>query len=61
MGNQPWVLEQLVEAKKRRTSQRLARLGELAVPAVVFLISGLVVFQALTVFHPLTRIIAELL
>jgi type II secretory pathway component PulF len=61
MGNQAWILQQLVAEKKRRTAQRLERLSELAAPAVVFVMAGFVLFQAFSVFHPLTRIIAQLL
>jgi type II secretory pathway component PulF len=61
MGNQAWVLRQLVAAKKGRATRRRERTSELAVPAIVFVMAGIVVFQALTVFQPLTRIISQLL
>ena len=61
IGNQAWILQQLAAGKKLRTAQRLERLSELAVPAVVFVLAGFVVFMAFSVFHPLTRIIGQFL
>jgi type II secretory pathway component PulF len=59
-GNLAWILKTLVAAKERRTSQRYQWAAELVVPALVFLMAALVVFQAFTVFQPLTRIIESL-
>jgi type II secretory pathway component PulF len=61
LNNRPWILDQLVAGKERRARQRLARAGEFLLPFLVLLIAGLVVFQALTVFHPLMRLMEGLL
>lgn len=60
IGNPAWVLKQLVDAKKQRTTRRIQRATEFVLPVLVLFVAVLVVFQALTVFQPLTRIIAEL-
>jgi protein transport protein HofC len=57
VGNQPWILRQLAEVRRRRTTRRSQRASELVMPAIVFLLAALVVFQALTVFQPLMRLI----
>jgi type II secretory pathway component PulF len=55
-----WMLRQLVDAKRRRTARRTQWVAELAMPLLVFAMASLVVFQALTVFQPLARIIDHL-
>jgi type II secretory pathway component PulF len=55
-GNRPWVLRQLVAVKRRRTMRSLDRASELVLPALVFLMAGLVLFQALTILDPLRRL-----
>jgi len=61
IGNRAWVLKQLVDAKKQRTNRRIARATEFVMPALVLVMAVVVVFQALTVFEPLTHIITKLL
>jgi type II secretory pathway component PulF len=61
VGNKPWALAQLVGVKKRRTLWRLHWAAELLLPALVLLVGGFVLFQALTVFVPLVRLIEGLL
>ena len=61
VGNRPWALKQIALVKKRRTMQRFARWAELVLPAVVLLLGGFVLFQALGVFGPLVNIIHSLL
>jgi type II secretory pathway component PulF len=60
IGNLAWVLRKLAAAKERRTSRRIEWAAELVVPALVFVMAALVLFQALSVFQPLTRIIGNL-
>ena len=43
--------------KKRRTMRRLGQLSELALPAVILLFGGYVLFQALGVFEFLSDIV----
>jgi type II secretory pathway component PulF len=61
IGNRDWILEQLVAAKRGRTTRRIQRATELVLPVLVLLMAGLVVFQALAVFQPLTQLINSLL
>lgn len=61
VGNRPWALKQLAQGKKRRTSRRLGRMSELLLPAIVLVMGGFVLFQALTIFLPLTQFIYGLL
>ena len=60
IGNRAWVLKQLVDAKKQRTTRRIQRATEFVLPALVLVMAVVVVFQALTVFQPLTQIITAL-
>ena len=60
IGNLPWVLSQLAEVKRRKTSRRLQRWSELVLPALVLLMAAFVLLQALTVFEPLTQLIRGL-
>jgi len=60
IGNRAWVLKQLVDAKKQRTTRRIQRATEFVLPALVLVMAVVVVFQALTVFQPLTHIITAL-
>lgn len=60
-GNRPWVLRQLVGVKRRRTRRSLDRAAELVLPATVFLMASLVLFQALTILDPLRQLIEGLL
>jgi type II secretory pathway component PulF len=60
-GDLAWVLRKVVDAKERRTSRRLEWIAELAMPLLVVVMASLVLFQALTVFQPLARIIHHLL
>jgi type II secretory pathway component PulF len=57
IGNRPWVLRQLAHGKKRRTLRRLERMSELLLPVVVFMLAAFVLFEALTIFLPLTQFI----
>ncbi len=57
IGNRAWVLDQVAAVKQRRTRLRLARAAQFALPAVVFLLAGLVLLQALTVLDPLITLI----
>jgi len=61
VGNRAWVLQQLAQVKKRRTSARLSRLADLVLPVVILLIGAFVLFQALSVFMPLVHILEGLL
>ena len=57
IGNRPWALRQIAQVKKQRTMRRLAQLSELALPAVVLLFGGYVLFQALGVFSFLSHVV----
>lgn len=61
VGNRSWVLKQLVEQKRRRTIQRRDRSAQLLLPALLILMGGFVLFQALTVFVPLTKLLHSLI
>lgn len=61
VGNRAWVLQQLAQVKKRRTSARLSRLADLMLPAMILLIGAFVLFQALSVFMPLVHILEGLI
>jgi type II secretory pathway component PulF len=61
LGNRPWALKQLAAAKKRRTARRIDRLSQFALPLVVLLLGSVVLFQALSVFIPITQFIEHLL
>lgn len=60
VGNRPWVLNQLALSKRRRTTRRLERMSELALPAIVLLLGAIVLFQALAIFLPLFQMISGL-
>lgn len=60
IGNVPWVLDQLADVKRRRTSQRFRNWSEFVLPVIVLLLAVFVLLQALTVFEPLTRLIQDL-
>ena len=60
VGNRPWVLEQLVLGKRRRTTQQLERASEFLMPVIVVGVGCFVLFQALTVFVPLTELVNSL-
>jgi type IV pilus assembly protein PilC len=57
VGNRPWALRQIAQVKKQRTMRRLGQLSELALPAVILLFGGYVLFQALGVFGFLAHVI----
>lgn len=57
VGNRTWALRQLAATKKRRTSRHLQRVADLLLPALVLVMGAFVLFQALTVFVPLTEMI----
>ena len=59
IGNRPWALHQLAIGKKRRTARRLDRLSEFVLPVLVIALGAFVLFEALTVFVPITRIICH--
>jgi type II secretory pathway component PulF len=61
IGNRPWILQQLAEVKKRRSNRRFRRWSEMVLPALVLAMATLVLFQALSVFQPLTQMIEGLL
>jgi type II secretory pathway component PulF len=58
-GHRAWTLRQLAEGKKRRTRRWLGRLADLALPAMVLLLGTFVMFQALSLFVPLVRIVSQ--
>lgn len=60
LGNQPWVLAELVSAKKRRTTRRWELLSVFFLPLLVVLMGGFVLWQALTIFMPLIEILRAL-
>lgn len=60
IGNRPWVLDQVAGVKRRRTGRRMERWSELVLPAIVLLMAGIVLLQALTVIQPLVDIINTL-
>jgi type II secretory pathway component PulF len=60
VGNRPWVLAQLAELKHRQSRRRLERLSQLLMPAFVFLLGVVVLFQALALFVPLIAILDSL-
>jgi type II secretory pathway component PulF len=60
-GDLAWMLNQVADVKERRTERRTTWLAEFAMPLVVAVMALLVVFQALTVIDPLTRILDNLL
>jgi len=57
VGNRAWVLKQLVGVKRRRSRRRLQRAAEIVLPVLVILLGGFVLFQALTIFEPLVKLI----
>jgi type II secretory pathway component PulF len=57
VGNRAWVLQQLAAVKEGRTRQRLERASQFVLPVVVLLLGCLVIFQALTIFVPLLKLI----
>jgi type IV pilus assembly protein PilC len=57
VGNRPWALEQLAAGKERRAMRRLDRLSELLLPMLIVAMGAIVLFQALSVFIPLVKII----
>jgi type II secretory pathway component PulF len=59
-GNRPWALKQIIAVKRRRTWARLEKASEFMLPALVLLMAGLVVFQAMSVFEPLVELIDAL-
>jgi type II secretory pathway component PulF len=59
IGNRPWALRQLAIGKKRRTARRLDRLSEFVLPVLVIALGAFVLFQALTVFVPITSFITR--
>jgi type II secretory pathway component PulF len=59
IGNRSWALRQLALGKKRRTVRRLDRLSEFVLPVLVIALGAFVLFEALTVFVPITRIICH--
>lgn len=61
VGNRSWILKQLADSKKRRTSRRLEKMADVFLPVMVLLIASFVLFQALTVFLPLTQFVYGLL
>jgi type II secretory pathway component PulF len=61
IGNRPWILQQLADVKKRHSTRRLQRRSEMVLPALVLAMASLVLFQALSVFQPLTKLIEGLL
>jgi len=60
VGNQPWVISQLVASKQRRTAHRSQRLAVFVLPVVVIVLGAFVLSQALTLFLPLTEMIRSL-
>jgi len=61
VGNRPWALEQIALGKKRRTLRWLGRMADLFLPVVVVVLGAFVLFQALSLFVPLVRIVMSLL
>jgi type II secretory pathway component PulF len=57
VGNRPWALRQLAAGKERRTNRRLDRWSELALPVLVVAMGAFVLFEALTLFVPLVKLI----
>jgi type II secretory pathway component PulF len=60
VGNRVWVLNQIAQAKSRRTARRAERWAKLALPLLVLTLGSVVLVQALTVFLPLTQLIYAL-
>jgi type II secretory pathway component PulF len=56
VGNRPWALTQIAALKTRRSTRRWQRLSNLVLPALVLVLGGLVLFQALSVFVPLMQL-----
>jgi type II secretory pathway component PulF len=61
VGNRPWVLTQLADLKHRQSRRRLERLSQLLMPAFVFLLGVVVLFQALALFMPLITLLNSLI
>jgi type II secretory pathway component PulF len=61
VGNRSWILGQIAAVKQRRTRRRWAVAAELVLPALVLVLGAVVLFQALTIFAPLVRLIEGLL
>jgi type II secretory pathway component PulF len=57
VGNRPWVLGQLATSKIERTRRQLQRTSEFLLPALVLLLGGFVLLQALMIFTPLVKFI----
>lgn len=60
-ANRCWILDQLIHAKRRRTTWRLERSTMFALPAVVLFLAMIVFVQSLSLFDPLVRLIDGLL
>jgi type II secretory pathway component PulF len=57
VGNRPWALQQLAAGKERRTKRRLDRWSELLLPVLVAAMGIFVLFEALSLFVPLTKLL----
>lgn len=60
VGNRPWALKQLAWGKRQRTERGLERLSQLLLPVLVLVLGAFVLFQALTIFLPLTQMLNSL-
>jgi len=60
LDNRTWALRQLADGKQRRTSRRLQRVADWLLPALAISMGAFVLFQALTIFQPLTEMIWQM-
>jgi MSHA biogenesis protein MshG len=61
VGNRPWVLNQLAQLKKRRTTQRVANWSQVVLPLIIVLLGGFVLLQALSMFQSLLQLVYSLI
>jgi type II secretory pathway component PulF len=60
VGNRPWALHQLVAHKRQQTMRSWERLSIFLLPALVLVLGGFVLAQALLIFQPLIEIVRAL-
>jgi type II secretory pathway component PulF len=61
VGNRSWILAQLAAVKQGRTIRRWAVIAQMVLPILVLFLGMVVLFQALTIFAPLVKLIEGLL
>ena len=57
VGNVPWVMTQLAQCKRRRAHRRIDMLGQLAQPAAILLLGGIVLVVCLGMYAPILQLL----